>query len=221
MGRQRSESFSVYCQTDRRKIFLSGTKLSDENTKAEYPFDFVYRVKYELDEAKLNVIYEVKNLDTKTMYFGIGGHPGFKVPFVKGTEFEDYYLEFAEDAHPLRVIFSDDCFVLGKEEFRVPDGGKLPLKHSLFDSDAIVLENTMGHVALKCRKSPASISVKYEDMRYVGFWHCPGTDAPYVCIEPWSSLPSRKGVVEDLEKQEDLNRLLPGETYKNSFCISL
>ena len=194
---------------------------SDENTRSEYPFDFVYRVKYQLDGSELNVAYEVENRDTKTMYFGIGGHPGFQVPFVNGTEFEDYYLEFAENAKPLKVKFSDDCFVLGKEEYHGLTEGKLSLKHSLFDEDAIVLENTGGHVVLKCRKSGTSISVRYEDMRYVGFWHCPRTEAPYVCIEPWSSLPSRKGVTEDLEKQEDLNSLLPGEIYKNTFRIAL
>lgn len=194
---------------------------SNETTRQEYPFEFVYRVRYQLNDADLKVIYEVENQDSKKMYFGIGGHPGFQVPFVDGTEFEDYYLEFGNDVKPLRVQFSNDCFVLEKEEYQELADGALSLKHNLFDEDAIVLEQTGGHVALKCRKSPASISVKYENMRYVGFWHCPRTEAPYVCIEPWSSLPSRKNIVEDLERQEDLNSLMPGETYQNTFCITI
>ena len=43
------------------------------------------------------------------------------------------------------------------------------------------------------------ICVTYPNMTYLGIWHMPKTDAPYICIEPWSSLPSRKNVVEDLE----------------------
>ncbi|MCI6004854.1 MAG: aldose 1-epimerase family protein, partial [Blautia sp.] len=115
----------------------------------------------------------------------------------------------------------EDCFVLGKEEFQGLTDGRLPLKHDLFDEDAIVLENTKGRVALKCEKSPSSIRVEYDDRRYIGFWHCPRTEAPYVCIEPWSSLPSRKGIVEELETQEDLVSLMPGETYTGTIRITI
>ena len=200
---------------------LSFEMKADESTRTEYPFEFVYRVNYQLDGSILKITYEVENRDTKKMYFGIGGHPGFQVPFVEGTKFEDYYLEFSENAEPLKVKFSEDCFVLGKEEFQGLTDGKLPLRHDLFDEDAIVLENTKGRVALKCEKSPASIRVEYDDMRYIGFWHCPRTEAPYVCIEPWSSLPSRKGIVEDLETQEDLVSLMPGETYTGIIRVTV
>ena len=52
-------------------------------------------------------------------------------------------------------------------------------------------------------------------MRYIAFWHTPETEAPFVCIEPWLSLPSRQDVVEDLEKQPDIRILAPGEAYEN------
>ena len=155
------------------------------------------------------------------MYFGIGGHPGFQVPYVPGTEFEDYYLEFGKNVSPLKVTFSDDCFVLGKEPYDGLEDGKLALKHNLFDEDAIVLENTGGQVRLKCKRSSASVFVEYEDLNILGIWHCPRTEAPYVCIEPWSSLPSRKGIVEDLEHQEDLLSLEPGNTWNTTIRITI
>ena len=54
-----------------------------------------------------------------------------------------------------------------------------------------------------------------------GIWHMPHTDAPYVCIEPWSSLPSRKGVVEDLETQENLQALKAKGYYSGFFTLKL
>ena len=49
----------------------------------------------------------------------------------------------------------------------------------------------------------SKVTVSYPDFRYLGFWHKPKTDAPYVCVEPWTSLPSREGIVEDLSLQSD------------------
>lgn len=47
------------------------------------------------------------------------------------------------------------------------------------------------------------------------------TTANYVCIEPWSSLSARVDVIEDLETQEDLISLNAGETYKNTWTITI
>ena len=54
------------------------------------------------------------------------------------------------------------------------------------------------------RRAKKAVKVSYVDMPYVGFWHMPCMDAPYVCIEPWCSLPSRQGITENLEEQKNL-----------------
>ena len=163
-----------------------------------------------------------KNADEKTMYFGVGGHPGFNVPFEKGTNFEDYYLEFASEKSVKRVGFSEDCFVTGEmTDFPLEDGVRLPLSHDMFDDDAIVLMNMAPSVTLKSRMSTKKICVTYPNMSYLGIWHMPKTDAPYICIEPWSSLPSRKDVVEDLETQPNLISLESGCEYENEFMIKI
>lgn len=73
---------------------------ADEETKACYPFDFVFRIHYRLMERTLCITYEVENQDQKKMYFGVGGHPGFQIPFCPDTRFEDYCLEFDASAAP-------------------------------------------------------------------------------------------------------------------------
>ena len=52
-------------------------------------------------------------------------------------------------------------------------------------------------------------------------WHMPFTDAPYVCIEPWSALPSRKGRIEDLSEQPNLVHLPAGKRYENTWSIEI
>lgn len=156
------------------------------------------------------------------MFFGIGGHPGFQVPFAENTVFEDYYLEFDAIKEVKRVRFSEDCFVTGEvTPFPLEYGIGLPLNHNLFDEDAIVLTDMAQSVTLTTKKSNEAIRVTYPDMSYLGIWHQPKTDAPYICIEPWSSLPSRKGVIEDLTKQPGLIVLEAGGKYENCFLIEL
>jgi galactose mutarotase-like enzyme len=58
-------------------------------------------------------------------------------------------------------------------------------------------------------------------MKYLGLWHVPKTKAPYICIEPWSSLPSRQDIVEEFENQSDLISLPSGETYNNPWVITI
>lgn len=192
---------------------------ADEETYKQYPFQFVYRIKYRLEEKSVCITYEVENQDTKKMYFGIGGHPGFVVPFCKDTEFEDYELIFEESSNPDKILMSEDCFVLGKEPWQDLKDMRYSLRHDMFDDDAIILTNTGHSIQLKAKNRENSITVEYLDMNYLGIWHMPKTQAPYICLEPWTSLPSRKNVVEDLETQDNLVALEAGAVYRNTWSI--
>ena len=74
-------------------------------------------------------------------------------------------------------------------------------------------------VAERLAAEKHSVTVSYPDMHYVGFWHAPYPDTPYVCIEPWSSMGSTTPVRAIFEEKEDLMRLAPGKTYKNHWSI--
>lgn len=193
-----------------------------QDTKAQYPFDFWYSIEYRVSGKKLDVIYQVENRDQRTMYFGVGGHPGFNVPLEEGLAFEDYHLEFASQAAARQVGMSPDCFVTGESfPFALKDGVRLDLAHTLFDDDAIILQDMSREVSLLSETGRKGVKVTFEDMPYLGLWHAPRTEAPYLCIEPWSSLPSRKGIVEDLAKQENLIALKPGKVYQNRWSIEI
>lgn len=195
---------------------------SDEGTYKEYPRNFSFRVIYTLRERTLEVVYEVENRDERTMYFGLGGHPGFNVPLAKGKSFEDYRLRFETDCEPKRVKFTDDCFVTGERvPYALQDGTTLPLRHDLFDEDAIVLSDMARAVTLETDGDGHRVTVHYPGMQYLGLWHWPKTDAPYVCIEPWCSLPANAEGITVLEEQEDLIALPSGKIYRNVWTIEV
>lgn len=201
---------------------LTFTLESDEQTRRSYPREFAFRVKYTLQDRMLLIRYVVENRDNRTMYFGLGGHPGFQVPLAEGLAFEDYRLRFAAPAEPKRVGFTQDCFVDGTETvFPLEDRRLLPLKHALFDEDAIVLTDMCRQVTLESDKDPHSVTVTYPPMAYLGLWHWPKTDAPYLCIEPWCSLPARAGKIAVLEEQTDLLKLEPGMTQEYTWTLEM
>ena len=193
-----------------------------EETRKHYPFAFAYEVAYALEGSTLTVTYAAENRDGRTMYFGMGGHPGFRIPLEEGKVFTDYRLTFAHPAQPWRVLMSDSYMISGHERPYPLEGGRvLPLRHDLFDHDAIILKNMDRTVTLSAGEGTRGVTVSFPRMRYLGIWHKPESDAPYVCLEPWLSLPSRQDVVEDFAQQNDLTALLPGEIYANRWTAAI
>lgn len=195
---------------------------SGETTLKVYPCRFELTVTYEIEGPALNVTYEVTNTDEDMIWFGIGGHPALQVPLEEGLAFEDYRLVFSRPHHPDRVIHTKQCFVSGRDEaYPLENGTDLPLHHDLFDNDAIVLRNAADTVTLKSDRGSRSVTMHYPKLPYLGIWHMPKTDAPYVCIEPWSSLPSRQDIIEEFTCKSDLIRLPAGQVYRTGWQMSL
>lgn len=221
MGRHgfaRGMEFEAETVSDTR---LTLTIRANDETRASYPFDFKFGLIYELSGDTLRVIYRVANRVGADMPFGLGGHPGFNVPLAPGLRFEDYRLEFAGPCEPRQVLLSPKYYISGEEAPYALENNAIPLRHGLFDHDAVILRGTPGTVTLKTDKDAHGVELSYPDMNYIAFWHTPETEAPFVCIEPWLSLPSRQDVVEDLERQPDIRVLAPGEVYENRLSIRL
>jgi galactose mutarotase-like enzyme len=76
-------------------------------------------------------------------------------------------------------------------------------------------------VTLKSDKGKRKVTVSYPELPYLGLWHAPGVEAPYLCIEPWASLPSRQDIIEEFRYKSDLIRLSPGREYVNKWGITI
>ncbi|MBQ3705020.1 MAG: aldose 1-epimerase family protein [Clostridia bacterium] len=193
-----------------------------EETRACYPFRFEYRLRYTLDESCLSVRCEAVNRSDETMFFCEGAHPGFNVPLEPGLKFEDYNLTFREASMPALVDFSPTVLVSGvRTRYPLKDNITLPLRHELFDRDAVVLADAPRGVTLSSPEGRRGVRVSWPQMAYIGFWHKSRSEAPYVCIEPWSALPGREGIVEDLEEMAGMTALDPGAVHINSWKIEV
>lgn len=196
------------------------TLTDSPETLGAYPFPFRFTVSYRLEDNRLRQGFTVENTGPDTMFFGLGGHPGFRVPLEEGLAFEDYQVELDPGASPVRVGFTPQCFLNGDDRPYPLEKGVLPLGHSLFDEDAIVLREAGCQARLRSPKGGRAVTAEFPGFPYLGLWHCPHTAAPYVCIEPWCSLPSRQDLVEDLSDQPSLLRLPSGETLRREIIFT-
>lgn len=193
----------------------------NENTRSLYPFSFLYTVAFALDGNRLIVTTSVKNTDDKPIHFGVGGHPGFFVPMEEGLAFEDYYVLFENAKEVKRCVMSDDVLFTGETPVYPLKDNKLPLSHALFPVDALVLVGTGGRATIASDKGKRRVTMNYPDMKYMGLWQKPASDAPYLCLEPWSMLPASVGGRDDFETKPDMTHLPVGETYTNAWDLEI
>ena len=196
--------------------------MSDASTRQLYDRDWTVDIFYSLCGKTLNVKFQLRNRDARTMRFGYGIHPGFNVPLNPALRFEDYRLDFHEVSTPKQMELTERYTISGgMHDYTLEEGRYLPLQHSLFNHDAIILKDMPHTVTLGSQKDEKKVTVTFPDMPYLGIWHAPETDAPFVCIEPWSSLPSTDGIIDKFETKPDFITVEPEETYTNSWSISI
>lgn len=193
----------------------------DAATRECYPFLFRFEIVYCLREDRLEVEVTVRNSGDSPMPFALGWHPGFRVPLEEPLCFEDYFLQFDPHAVMRRVVFSGRNLITGESVPFCPEGNRLPMRHAMFDRDAIVLRGSGGRVRLAAARGRHGICMEYPNRFYLGLWHRPHTDAPYVCIEPWSALPGQTDRILRPERCPDFCLLPVGETYRCQWAVAL
>lgn len=191
-----------------------------EKTLAVYPYKFDFQVHYDLIDTALRVTYKVINLDKKDIYFSVGGHPGFNVPFNKGEQYEDYYLEFETEEKLYTHLLNTDGVFTGETQLVPMKKNKLFLTRDLFVNDALVFKNMQSRmVTIKSTKHDQSLSVEFPHFNYVGIWAKTGAD--FVCIEPWLGCADTAGKEVDISKKENIQRLRVGHVFEAAYFISL
>ena len=216
-GFAKLNEFALIEQTD---TVLAFELRSTPAIKEQYPFDFVFQVIHTLEADTMTITYRVTNLSGDVMPFAIGGHPGFNVPLDGKGAFTDYYLEFANECSPDTINLTERCLRdCTRSAFPLENGKILRLRHDLFDHDAIFLARADSTVTLKSDKTERSVTLTYPDMPYVGVWHKPKMEAPFVCVEPWCGLPGIDDVMEDMETRSDMYRVQPGSEKQVEFSM--
>lgn len=192
----------------------------DEETLKVYPYKFEFQVIYHLEAKVLRVSYKVINMDAGTIYFSVGVHPAFNVPFTEGEKFEDYYIEFSklEELHTHQS--GSDGLLNGKTNLIATEQNRLVLSRDLFVNDALIFKNIQSKsVVLKSSKSDKQVKVSYPNFDVLGIWT--KGDAPFICIEPWIGVSDSAGEAKDISQKEGIQRLEKGHVFETDYMIEV
>lgn len=175
--------------------------LSDsEETLKIYPFHFEVSVTFEIINKSLSVTHEVKNTDTKDMFFSLGAHPGFNCSIgdiLTFDENETLSTEKIDLIHSLRL--PDTYPVLNNEK-------NIIITEHIFDEDALILSNIKSSaITLNLLKENKTVKFNLGNAPYLGIWAKPG--APYVCIEPWYGVNDSTIKKNDISEKDAINKL--------------
>ncbi len=179
-----------YVETvDNKLVFV---EKADAETLKIFPYKFEVYVIFELIDKSLKVTHKVVNKNDKTMYFSIGGHPGFNCAIGD-------YLEFEKNETLDTVEIDTECLRTGKTIPVLKENNKVTITENIFDNDALIFNNMKSsYVTLASDKHSRKVKFDYSDCAYLGIWAKPG--APYVCIEPWW------GVNDSHERKSDISQ---------------
>ncbi|GAA4330104.1 aldose 1-epimerase family protein [Mucilaginibacter gynuensis] len=193
---------------------------NSEHTLQAYPYKFDFQVIYTLIDNALRVTYKVINHDDKTIHFSVGGHPAFRVPFLEGEKYEDYYVEFETEEPLTRHLISKNGYFDGRTESVPMKGNRIYLTGDIFNDDALIFKNISSKlVSIKSDNHDKSISVEFPHFNHLGIWAKP--KANFVCIEPWLGYTDTEGEPHDISKKDAIQHLKLGHTFEAAFFISI
>lgn len=153
----------------------------NETTRAMYPFEFGFTVRYTLKADGITVTYRVKNNSDCPMPFCIGAHPAFACD----GDMTDYRLEFAKRetaAVPNYNLETGLHEEHNRREMPIKDN-VLPLSHEMFYKDVCYFDKLVSRSVYLLDKQNKGVRVDFPDFTSLGVWQA--KDAPFLCIEPW------------------------------------
>ncbi|MEN8115984.1 MAG: aldose 1-epimerase family protein [Bacteroidota bacterium] len=177
MGLAKISDFEVI-EKDPGKVVLQLE--SNEKTLKHYPFPFRLEIIYRLEGNRLINQFIVENTGIETMYFVLGGHPGFRFPYAEEREKNQYVfskkfnLSRTEISNSLvqpnqiLLLKNEDSLPLG--DYRIPNGG-------MFVKNMPSRKIGVGIIGGR-----TFIEVDLGDFPNVNLWSPPGM--PFACIEP-------------------------------------
>jgi galactose mutarotase-like enzyme len=193
---------------------------SDPDTLRVYPFRFVFRIRYVLQDNCITVGHEIINPDDEAMYFSLGGHPAFRCPLDIHEKYSDYYLEFEYSESACTWQIEKDGLIGKKGRMILDNSRTIDLHYDLFSQGALVFKDLRSRkVSLISKISGKRVQVDYEGFPYMGIWAKPHAD--FVCIEPWIGIADPADTDKKFETKEGIVRLAGKGRFEAGYSIQV
>lgn len=200
----RNEEFTLISQAENSILF---ELCANDRTRAVYPYEFAFRVKYELVDGGYEISYTIKNTSDKEIPFACGGHESFALD----KTVENYYVEFENDEKFDFLVHNASGMLTG-EKISHGEGRILQLQKDFTDNSAtVILGNINSRKASLYHKHTKEkiVEITFDDFENLLLWHPHGSKM--LCIEPWQCLPSCVDEIKEFKERKGVITLEKGE----------
>ena len=198
--------------------FVSHILSASDASREIYPFDFKLEVQHRLDENEprlLHIAWTISNTGTETMYYAIGGHPGFLPP--EGVKKEDCFLGFPGQKELQYISVDSMGFAvpdtinrLEPEDSLVPYGSTIP-------STWIFEDHQVSEVQILCPDKTPYVTVCCEEFPLLAVWA--NSAGPFICLEPWFGRTDNEGFTGEISEKAFEQQLCPGMSRQITWSI--
>jgi galactose mutarotase-like enzyme len=179
------------------------TLSASEATRASFPFAFDYRIRYELDGARLTFAIAIGNPGDEPLPVQFGLHPGFVVPG-RGEAPAVVVFE-ADEAVELRALRR------GQRAFHMPsplEGRRLQLDPGLFAEGGMLFDPVRSSWLWHGVPGRPGMRVSFAGFNQLALWSKPPGE--FLCIEPWHGAPDSEDFTGSLAERAHVRMLPPG-----------
>ena len=183
---------------------------SNESTLAVYPFEFTLTAKFSVDGNRLDAIFSVENTGKQIMPYMFGWHPAFTLG--GNREIGSFYVDFGGKKSLSRHTLQNGPFVNPFYESYPLKAGKYYLnEEEIYANDTMIFKDVPNTVRLAGGYQKRSLTLTYsKNLPYLCIWKYPSSEARYVCLEPWSDIPSDGETPENFLSRA-MSRISPAE----------
>ncbi len=212
-----NEAIILKKQTNTTLVF---SLLFSKKTLAQYPFKFEYEITYELIDKTVHIKHNVINLDNKSIFFSLGGHPAFNCPINNNETYSDYYLEFDQIESVNTHLLNKSGLITNQQKPILQQQNILHLHPDIFLDDALIFTTLNSKkIALKSNKIGTILNLHFNDFPYIGLWAKP--NVPYVCIEPWLGIADFEDTDQNLQTKHGIITLPENQNYTATYSIEI
>ncbi|MBR3254621.1 MAG: aldose 1-epimerase family protein [Clostridia bacterium] len=186
----------------------------NKETLEKYPYKFELTIAHKvINETTVETEYQIKNLDSKKIYFGLGGHPAFI------CDYKNAEIEFEKEENKLQIYQLQNGLIKEKPEnsSKFTDGKTIKLNSNIFDNDAIIMKNLKSNKITLKENGKTILKFDFTDFPILAIWS--KKDANFLCIEPWFNTADTVNHNGKYIEKEGIISLEPQKIFKAKFKV--
>ncbi|ASN20101.1 aldose 1-epimerase family protein [Arthrobacter sp. YN] len=199
-GFAREMEFEVLESTPRSVGLLLN---SNETTAAMFPFPFSLKTTWKIEGSSLNLAVALINTGQDPMPASIGWHPAFHWDPEPGWQ-----LVFDQEESPtVRRVNSLAQLTAGSHPSPL-QGRVLHLDEGICANGAVIFESVNSNAVQYISPHGPVLNMNFGKFQQFAVWTQPGAD--FICLEPWSGLPTPETFTDEIVRQPGQGLLQPG-----------